>query len=134
MELLAVLGIAIVVLLYLLSQHFIFARLIKQNSDLLIHADERLAQANEMVLMLSKTSSEVSNSMREMKDLMVHIESVYNARLDCVTKNRNDIMDAYTKLLTQFEELRHRHEAMMDDSYHTMRELARRPTLTNNNN
>lgn len=127
-------GMTILIVLYLACQYILFTRMVKQNSDLLHNADKRLAQANEMVLILAKTSAEVADNMKEVKELIIHLESVYNSRLDCVTKNRDEIMSAYTKLLAKFEDLRMKHESMMDDSYSTMKELARRPTLTNNNN
>lgn len=129
-----IMGVIVVILLYLACQYILFTRMVKQNSDLMHDADRRLAQANEMVLTLAKTSAEVADNMKEIKELTIHIESVYNSRLDCVTKNRDEIMSAYTKLLAKFEDLRLKHENMMEDSYSTMKELARRPTLTNNNN
>lgn len=134
METYMIMGVIVVILLYLACQYILFTRMVKQNSDLMHDADKRLAQANEMVLILAKTSAEVADNMKEVKELIIHIESVYNSRLDCVTKNRDEIMSAYTKLLAKFEDLRLKHENMMEDSYSTMKELARRPTLTNNNN
>lgn len=127
-------GMSILILLYLSFQCILLSRLVKQNTDMINASDKRLYQANELVVTLSKTSAQIADDMKDMKDLVIHIESVYNSRLDCVTKNRDEIMSAYTKLLAKFEELRSKHETMMEESFNSLKELARRPTLTNNNN
>lgn len=125
----AVLMLAVFILQYRLSK-----RLVQQNNTLLTNADHRLDRANEMVLTLAHSADELSKSVSELKDMMVHLEDEFNSRNAFLIKNRDEFRDAYTKLLRVYEEQQHKYESVMQESYNTLKELAKRPTINNNNN
>lgn len=113
------------------------------NHLLLKSADKRLKMANEMVLKLASSADKLAESVKDLKGMCVHLEQVYTARNQTLSKNRDEIMDAYKKLLVRHEELqtrfddlqlsiREKYNTMSDELFHTMQEIARKPTITNN--
>lgn len=102
---------------------------------LLRSADKRLRMANEMVLKLAASADTLSQSVADMKDMMVHLEQVYTSRNDALVKNRDEFREAYTKLLHKYERLEDkylaRYEQMDADMWNTIQEMARKPTIEN---
>ena len=114
-----------------------------QNHFLLKSADKRLNKANEMVITLAHSADQLSASISELKDMMVHLESVYTSRNDMLVKNRDEFKDAYTKLLARYEEKEQQIKEMqvkqqeqnikyVDEVFRTIQEMARKTTITNN--
>ena len=114
-----------------------------QNHFLLKSADKRLNKANEMVITLAHSADQLSSSISELKDMMVHLETVYTSRNDMLIKNRDDFKDSYIKLLKKYEiqeqeikELQklsqQQNLRFADEILHTIQEIARKPTITNN--
>lgn len=115
-----------------------FNRVIEQNNLIMESADKRLEMANKMVLKLAESADKLADSVSEMKDMMVHLEKVYTSRNDTLVKNRDEFKEAYTKLLHQYEGLQKRmfdrYDKMEDESWQTLTEIARRPTMNTTNN
>lgn len=125
---------ATLILLFLLHQQHLFGKMIKQNSKFIQDADKRLKMANDMVSTLAHSADNLSASVSDMKDMMVHLEQIYTSRNDMLVKNRDEFKEAYEKLLHTYTNLQQKYEETMKDSYNTVKELARRPTFHNNNN
>lgn len=87
-----------------------------------------------MVIILAHSVDTLSSSVSEMKDIMIHLEKIYMERNNMLVKNRDEYKEAYGKLLHTYMNLQHKYEEMMNDSYDTLKEIARRPTFANNNN
>lgn len=109
-------------------------KLVDQNNTLLIHADERLDRANQMVLTLAHSADLLAGSVSELKEMMVHLEQVYVSRNEQILKNRDEYKAAYDKLLIQFEDQRARLRTLADEDHRALKELARRPTMNTTNN
>ncbi len=107
-----------------------------QNHYLLKAADKRLRMANQMVLKMAESADKLASSVSEMKDMMIHLEQVYTSRNDNLVKNRDEFKDAYVKLLERYKDLEKRlidnYESNKDAIFATIRELAQKPTITNN--
>lgn len=125
--------LAVMLGVYVHMSGMFIGKLIRQNTELMKSADKRLDKANEMVLKMAHSADMLATTVSELKDMMVHLETVYTSRTDMVIKNRDEFKESYTKLLHRYEELGHKYENMMKESYNTVKELARRPTMTNNN-
>lgn len=143
--------VILLLIVFIIHQNVIFARMIrqnrklmenaeesririsKQNSEFLQSADHRLDKANEMVLTLAHSADSLASSIQHLKDMMVHLEEIYTQRNTALSKNRDEIMSAYTKLLKRYEELQDKHDQLNKDMFGTLQELARRPTIANNN-
>lgn len=108
------------------------------NHLLLKSADKRLSKANEMVLTLAHSADKLSESVSQMKELSICLKNNYEQRLSELEHNRDDLRDAYTKLLHKYENLNDRiinnYDKMKDESFHAMREMATKPTISNSNN
>lgn len=114
-----------------------------QNHFLLKSADKRLNRANEMVVTLAHSADNLSESVSHLKDMMVHLEGVYTSRTEMVVKNRDEFRDSYIKLLKKYEEKEKQIQEMQEDLqkqnlmyaneiFHTIQEIAKKPTITNN--
>lgn len=122
-----------IILIFLYHQQHLLGEMIKQNSKFIYDADQRLKKANEMVIILAYSADTLSSSVSEMKDMMIHLEKIYTERNNMLVKNRDEYKEAYGKLLHTYMNLQHKYEEMMNDSYDTLKEIARRPTFANNN-
>lgn len=154
--------IVILFLFFMIHQEFLFGRMIrqnekvmktsserlhdltKQNNTLLSHADERLAMANKIVHdmlsehtrcinTLASSADSLAVSITDIKDMMLHIEKAYTTENAHIMKNRDEYKDAYGKLLKEFEVLRKKLQDLADEDHRALKELARRPTIANNN-
>lgn len=111
----------------------LFIMVIIQNNTLLRHADHRLDKANEMVLKLAHSADTLSNSVSQLKDMLVHIEQLSNTTTTCVAQNRDEYKEAYAKLLTRYTALQDKFESELKEHKALVHEMARRPFLTNTN-
>ena len=124
--------IIVMLLLFMVHQELLFARLVEQNNKILIQADKRLDRANEMVLTLTHSADLLSESVREMKDLSYNLTQSYEAERKVLTDNRDEYREAYGKLLKQFEAQREHLRQLADEDHRALKELASRPTINNN--
>lgn len=144
--------IIIMFLLFMIHQEVLFGRMIKQNEKvmrssndrlttlveqnnaLLVHADQRLDRANEMVLKLAHSADLLSESIKALKDMAVQRAESYDIESKTLIASREEYKDAYTKLLVQFEEQRKRLRELADEDHRALKELAGRPTMNTTNN
>lgn len=106
------------------KQERMFDRLIEQNSDIMKGADERLDRANKMVLELSEVVRSLSKAFEVNNRVVQHLEKTYTSRIDQAVEAKDQFHDAYVKLLHKYEELE-------KDYFDTLKEMARRPTISN---
>lgn len=133
-EIALIVAIVLLLVVFIIHQVVIFTRIVRQNRTLIESADHRLDKANEMVLTLAHSADSLAASIQHLKDMMVHLEEVYTTRNNSLTKNRDEIMTAYTKLLRRYEELQDKHDLLNQEMFGTLQELARRPTMNTTNN
>lgn len=107
------------------------------NHQLMRGADRRLEKANEMVLALAHSADKLSESVIELKELSVHLQQSYDARIHELNNNRNDMKESYVKLLHKYEQLEGRiidnYEKEKNSAFDAIREMAKKPTISNQN-
>lgn len=107
------------------------------NRTLIKSADKRLEKANEMVLRLAGSADKLSETVSSMKELMITIEKTYTNQLEATKKNRDEFRDSYIKLLHKYEMLEARiiddYEKEKDRAFGAIREMAKKPTISNSN-
>lgn len=119
--------------------------LVRQNNILMDHADKRLDRANQIVHellekhttttnTLSHSADSLAASISHLKDMMVHLETVYTERNNSLSKNYDQLNNAHVKLTARYIDLENKYDDLIKQAYGTLQELARRPTTTNNNN
>ena len=118
---------SVVLVVFLIGHEILFHRILEQNKHIAQMADSRLDRANKMVGELSHSVAELSRSMEDAEKMVEHLEKEYTHHINQVCSNRDEIMEAYKKLL-------HKYEEEQGESFAILKELARRPTVSNTNN
>lgn len=99
------------------DQERIFESLSKMNEHLVESSDARMD-------IFAQTMEKLSNSIYSCSKMVQHLEKTYTAHIQQALDSRDSFKDAYVKLL-------HKYEKLEDDYFNTLKELARRPTITN---
>lgn len=113
---------------------FLNAFLVWQNRYYIKSADKRLSKANEMVLTLTITGKDLAESIKALKDMMLHLEQVYTSRTDSVIKSRDQWELSYNKLLQRYTAIEDKYFKSQEKNQDTVSEIARQPTYTTLNN
>lgn len=115
----------------------ILAAMTYTNHQVLKSSDKRLESAHDMVKKLAHSADQLAASMSELKDLHIQTKKDFDKELaekdNMITKWES----SYTKLLHKYESLEERiinnYEKMKDESFHALKEMAKKPTIHNSN-
>lgn len=97
----------------------LLSKSIDMNSLLIKSADSRLDRANEMVLLLAK-------SVSALKDICDDLEKKYTGHIEKVCINRDLMIKENIEMRKELSDLRH-------DMFETLKDLARKPSISNSN-
>ena len=113
------------------------AIMVHVNHQLMKGADKRLKNANDIVMKLSESCDKLAETNVHLQRHITSLEALYDDKLKESTRSREEMRDAYVKLLHKYELLEEKiisgYERMHSENFTTVQGLANRPSITNSN-